>query len=153
MVGGSLFPFEFYVAETPRSLGASADSRQRWQALLQQSARKRIAELVEFCWLDERPLALSVFYFPPASMEGDVDNIIKPIMDALAGVLYPDDKVVERVLAQKFEPDTLGGLDYPSYYRDLMAESGSVGTVVTRTGAVLIAVALVALGIGLIQAA
>jgi hypothetical protein len=32
-------------------------------------------------------------------------------------------------------------------------ESGSVGTVVTRTGAVLIAVALVALGIGLIQAA
>jgi crossover junction endodeoxyribonuclease RusA len=114
MADGSLFPFEFFVAATPRALGASTDSRQRWRTLLQEVARKRIAEAVEFSWLDERPLALSVYYFPPAPMDGDVDNIIKPIMDALVGVVYPDDRVVERVLAQKFEPDVDWSFDRPS---------------------------------------
>ena len=38
-------------------------------------------------------------------MEGDIDNIVKPILDALIGVAYLNDRVVERVLAQKFEPE------------------------------------------------
>ena len=37
-------------------------------------------------------------------MQGDVDNIVKPIMDALISVAYLDDQVVERVTIQKFEP-------------------------------------------------
>jgi crossover junction endodeoxyribonuclease RusA len=104
MAGGALFPFEFFVAAVPRSMDASPDSRQRWKAQLQEAARRRVAELVEFPWLDDRPLALSVYYFPPTPMVGDIDNVIKPIMDALVGVAYIDDRVVERVLAQKFEP-------------------------------------------------
>lgn len=38
-------------------------------------------------------------------MGGDIDNIVKPIMDALIGVIYLDDQTVERITAQKFEPD------------------------------------------------
>lgn len=114
MADGSLFPFEFFVAATPRALGASADSRQRWRALVQAAARKRVYELVEFSWLDERPLALVIYYFAAAPMEGDIDNIVKPIMDALIGVAYPDDQVVERVLAQKFEPDIDWSFEQPS---------------------------------------
>lgn len=110
----SLFPFEFFVPATPRALGAGAASRERWRALLQDAARARIAELVEFSWLDERPLALSILYFPPEPMEGDVDNIIKPIMDALIGVVYPDDQIIERVSAQKFEPEVDWSFDQPS---------------------------------------
>ncbi len=47
-------------------------------------------------------------------MEGDIDNIVKPIMDALIGIAYPDDRFVERIVAQKFEPDTDWAFASPS---------------------------------------
>lgn len=47
-------------------------------------------------------------------MEGDIDNIVKPILDALIGVAYPNDRVIERVLVQKFEPDVDWSFDKPS---------------------------------------
>ncbi len=47
-------------------------------------------------------------------MEGDIDNIVKPILDAMIGVAYPNDRVVERVLVQKFEPDVDWSFDRPS---------------------------------------
>lgn len=37
-------------------------------------------------------------------MQGDVDNIVKPILDGLVGVAYVDDRQVQRVVVQKFEP-------------------------------------------------
>lgn len=114
MAGEFLFPLEFFVAATPLSLGASSDSRQRWKILLQQYARERIAQTTEFTWLDDRPLALSIHFFPAEPMEGDIDNIIKPIMDALVGVAYSNDRVVERVVAQKFEPETDWVISDPS---------------------------------------
>jgi hypothetical protein len=39
-------------------------------------------------------------------MQGDVDNIMKPIIDALINIAYLDDNDVERVIVQKFEPQT-----------------------------------------------
>lgn len=102
----SLFPLEFFVAATPRSLGASARSKGRWRDVLRSSARNRISETVEFWLFHERPLALTIFYFAAARAEGDVDNIVKPIQDALIGVAYLDDRVIERVVVQWFEPET-----------------------------------------------
>lgn len=37
-------------------------------------------------------------------MQGDVDNIVKPVLDALSRHVYIDDNQVERVVVQKFEP-------------------------------------------------
>ena len=37
-------------------------------------------------------------------MTGDIDNIVKPILDAMTRHIYLDDKQVQRVLVQKFEP-------------------------------------------------
>ncbi len=37
-------------------------------------------------------------------MEGDIDNIVKLIVDALCHHIYLDDGQVERVVVQKFEP-------------------------------------------------
>jgi crossover junction endodeoxyribonuclease RusA len=34
----------------------------------------------------------------------DIDNIVKPILDALGKHIYVDDSQVERVVVQKFEP-------------------------------------------------
>jgi crossover junction endodeoxyribonuclease RusA len=37
-------------------------------------------------------------------MAGDIDNIVKPILDVLKAIIYHDDNMVERVLVQRFEP-------------------------------------------------
>lgn len=55
--------------------------------------------------LDERRLAVTIFYFAPDRMQGDIDKIVKPILDGMLNVAYLDDRVVERVVVQKFEPD------------------------------------------------
>jgi hypothetical protein len=47
-------------------------------------------------------------------MEGDLDNILKPILDALCNLVYIDDHQVERLLVQKFEPGRLLSLFSPS---------------------------------------
>jgi Holliday junction resolvase RusA-like endonuclease len=100
---GALYPLEFYIQGTPRSLRTSRRSKEEWKANVRAAARQRVHETDDLGLLDERPLALTIFYFPAAPMEGDVDNIVKLIMDALIFVAYLDDRVVERVLVQKFE--------------------------------------------------
>ena len=100
----TLFPLEFSISETPKSLGASASSKGRWKAAVRRQARLRIEETDELGFIDRRPLAATIFYFSPDRMKGDVDNIVKPILDALIGVVYLDARQIERVLVQKVEP-------------------------------------------------
>lgn len=101
---GSIFPFEFHLVGTPISLQGSTDSKERWRNSVEAAARNRLKEAVDWVYLQEEPLAFTVYYFPVASMTGDVDNIVKPIVDALRQVAYTDDQLIERVVAQKFEP-------------------------------------------------
>ena len=35
-------------------------------------------------------------------MQGDIDNRVKPILDALSGYVYRDDEQVERLVVQRF---------------------------------------------------
>lgn len=37
-------------------------------------------------------------------MQGDLDNIIKLVLDAMSRLIYVDDRQVERIVVQKFEP-------------------------------------------------
>ncbi|MGX7705508.1 RusA family crossover junction endodeoxyribonuclease [Methylobacterium sp. Gmos1] len=98
------FPLEFVILATPRSLQSSNTAREAWKSKVGDAARSRIARSREFTFLDRRPLSVTIFYFPPAPMQGDVDNIVKPILDGLRNIAYPDDQVIERVVVQKFEP-------------------------------------------------
>ena len=68
------FPLEFTIQATPRSLQASKSARETWKSMVGEAARNRIAASREFTFLDERPLSVTIFYFPPAPMQGDVDN-------------------------------------------------------------------------------
>ena len=100
-----LYPFEFVVPGTPLSLQAKNKAHlASWKGTVSEAARERRDEVHPGCFLDEAPLAVVIFYFAPALMEGDVDNIVKPILDALISVAYLNDRQVERVTAQKFEP-------------------------------------------------
>jgi hypothetical protein len=47
-------------------------------------------------------------------MQGDVDNIVKPILDALSRHVYLDDHQVERVVVQRFDPGTIFTFKQPT---------------------------------------
>jgi crossover junction endodeoxyribonuclease RusA len=100
------FPIEFLINDTPRShQSKNNDGEERWKLKVGQIARVHVETLREWIYLDERPLAATIFYFPPAKMDGDVDNIVKLILDGMKNVIYLEDNLIERVTVQKFEPD------------------------------------------------
>jgi crossover junction endodeoxyribonuclease RusA len=70
-----------------------------------------VRTLRDFFFIDDRPLAATIFYFPPTELQGDVDSIVKLIVDGMVAVIYPTDRLLERIIVQKFEP---GGLSSSS---------------------------------------
>jgi crossover junction endodeoxyribonuclease RusA len=106
------FPVEFVVEGTPVSLqarGRRRKSLREWQARVQETSR---TVLPEGHFASESPIAATLYYFPAAAMQGDIDNIVKPILDALSKHVYLNDHQVHRVLVQKFEPDNV--FSFPS---------------------------------------
>lgn len=99
------FPIEFLIKDTPRShQGKNARGKELWKRKVGEIAKSQVNALREWTALDERPLAATIYYFPPAPMEGDVDNIVKLILDGMIFIIYPNDRHLERVTVQKFEP-------------------------------------------------
>lgn len=103
------FSVEFLVPGTPVSLQTRrAEAKTAWQA------RVRDAWVSGGEPATEGRVAATLFYFPDEEMEGDIDNIVKPILDALGSHVYIDDHQVERVLVQKFEPGNVFRFGAPS---------------------------------------
>lgn len=99
-----MFPVEFIVTGTPVSHQGSSRGLAAWKERVRVAAQTRIRDTSEWAWLDDRPVSVTILYFLPTPMTGDVDNIVKPILDGMTGAVFPDDRVVERVLIQRFEP-------------------------------------------------
>ncbi|MFK4510381.1 RusA family crossover junction endodeoxyribonuclease [Bradyrhizobium daqingense] len=97
-----LFPVELLLEAVPISLQASAASRASWKAEI----RTEIDNVLDPAgWATQSPVRVTIFYFPAGDMFGDIDNIVKPILDGLMPRVYSDDNQVERVCVEKFEPD------------------------------------------------
>lgn len=62
-------------------------------------------ELPDVHFAVEEPVAVTIYFFPQAEMQADIDNCAKPILDAMGRIVYIDDKQVERIVMQKFEPE------------------------------------------------
>jgi crossover junction endodeoxyribonuclease RusA len=106
------FPLEFLVAGTPVSLSAKRrESVDQWKARIVDASR---SVLPEGHFATGNPIAATLFYFPAAEMAGDIDNIVKPVLDALGNRIYVDDRQVHRVLVQKFGPGNVFGFEAPS---------------------------------------
>ena len=106
------FPIEFVVHGTPVSLQAKrAASRDEWKGRIRTASKTAIPN-PHFA-SDER-MAVTLFYLPDEPMQGDIDNIIKPILDALSQHIYLDDNQVERILVQKFEPGNVFSFQQPT---------------------------------------
>jgi crossover junction endodeoxyribonuclease RusA len=97
-----VFPIEFVVDGTPVSSQAKRpESRNEWKDRVRATSR---TALLEGHWASEDRIAVTLFYFPAARVQLDVDNIVKLVLDALCKHIYMDDAQVERVVVQKFEP-------------------------------------------------
>ena len=89
-------PFEFFVAGPPVSQQASSRSRRRWARV--------VRDAVESQWGQEPAetgmVAVTITYFFLKDAL-DVDNIPKPILDALNRLVYVDDLQVTDLLCRK----------------------------------------------------
>lgn len=106
------FPLEFIVQGTPVSLQCKRTiAKDDWKGRVRDASYN---VLPEGHFSTEAPISITLFYFPATEMQGDVDNIVKPILDALSQHIYADDKQVERVWVQKFEPGRIFEFTNPS---------------------------------------
>jgi Holliday junction resolvase RusA-like endonuclease len=87
-------PFEFVIPQRPVSQQARRQARVReWKEFVAHHARLAMREPRALA-ID--PIAISVLYvYDEAAL--DVDNVLKPIQDALIGVLLDDDSIVTDV--------------------------------------------------------
>lgn len=106
------FPLEFIVPGTPVSLQTKRlEAKIQWQQRIKDAS---FSVLPEGHWVTDRSISITLFYFPDAIMQGDIDNIVKPILDAFNKHIYFDDSQVERVVVQKFDPGKIFKFTNPS---------------------------------------
>lgn len=116
-------PIEFIVRGTAISLQASGGSRTAWKETIRAAGASVIPP---GSWALTERVAVTIYYFPEGEMVGDIDNIVKPILDAMCHFVYVDDQQVERVVVQKFEPDRIFTFSAPSpALVDALAAEGS----------------------------
>ena len=100
-----MFPdilLEFVVPGTARCHRAKrAASRERWQERVRNAAREGLSAGP---FLLDTPVAVKIYFFPQAGMQADIDNCAKPILDAMSRFIHRDDRQVDRIVVQVFEP-------------------------------------------------
>ncbi|MBK5961662.1 hypothetical protein CCR97_26155 [Rhodoplanes elegans] len=96
------FPIEFIVPGTPVSLQAArAVTKEDWKRQVRDASR---SALPQPHFASEGRIAMTIYNLPAEPMRGDLDNIVKLIVDALSRHIYVDDRQVERIVVQKFDP-------------------------------------------------
>lgn len=105
------FPVEAVVQGVPVSLQANARSREHWKARIRTAVEP---DLPDGHFAAEGPMKVTIYYFSDGPAGVDIDNIVKPIFDALNSFIYVDDRQVERLVVQKFEPGRLFTFSSPS---------------------------------------
>jgi len=91
-----VLPMEFVVFGTPVSDQGKSDAKRLWRERVRSEATAAAGTLTESL-LDFVVLRIAYFYvYAPAA---DLDNIVKPIQDALKGVAYDDDIQVVDIVA------------------------------------------------------
>jgi hypothetical protein len=89
---------EFIVEGTPRSLQGSRRGIDEWKEVVRGAASAAIEETDRIDYVDVSARIIH-FCFNWADNSGDLDNIAKPILDAVAGVaFFNDNQVTELVL-------------------------------------------------------
>lgn len=95
------FPVEIFVNENPRSLQGGARGLGDWKTRLAARLRQRLPEMA---FLTDAPVRFVLRWFPDGEDFADLDNVLKPIIDASVGVLLTDDSQVQSIVADVYPP-------------------------------------------------
>ena len=121
--------FDFVVVGTPVSASGSGDAKRFWQKRVADAAKEAVRE-----WRPSRveEIVLRIAYFYVNDPAADLDNIIKPLQDALKNIEFVDDiQVIDLVASMR--PTSIGE-SLPRAVRDrFTAESDFVYVAVDRT--------------------
>ncbi|GMO11926.1 MULTISPECIES: RusA family crossover junction endodeoxyribonuclease [Bradyrhizobium] len=113
-----VFPIEFLLNGTPVSLSSQNPiAKDQWKGRVKEASSLALPS-PHFASLER--MAVTIFYFPPEPMQGDVDNIVKLILDGMCRHVFVDDRQVERIVVQKFEPGSIFSFSNPT---DLLIEA------------------------------
>jgi len=97
----------FVVIGVPVSSQGSNASIKRYQRVVAQEATKNVASPIE----GKEKVKVEIDWFSEGfNNKPDVDNIAKPIIDALKGIVFTDDKQVESHTVRKH--DSLGVMSF-----------------------------------------
>lgn len=92
--------YSFAVIGSPVSAQGSSRSKRQYRTTVARVARENVASPIRG---NER-IKIEIDWFSEGFQnKPDVDNIIKPIPDALKGIVFADDKQVESVVARKHD--------------------------------------------------
>lgn len=104
-------PLEILIPSTPVSQQGSPRGKKAWQQKIQDDVKNMEPE---GCHSHTGDVSVIIYYFSPERMQGDIDNIVKPILDAMCSRVYVDDRQVISVFVKKFEPGKLVDIIDPS---------------------------------------
>jgi crossover junction endodeoxyribonuclease RusA len=90
--------YSFAVIGCPVSIQASSESKRQYQKTVAEAASKCVASPVR----RNENIKVEIDWFAEGYQnKPDVDNIIKPIQDALKGIVFLDDSQVESIISRK----------------------------------------------------
>ena len=108
--------FGFAVIGQPISSQGSAASKRLYRKKVTESASNNLVS----CIKDNESIKIEIDWFSEDfHNKPDVDNIIKPIQDALKGVLFSDDNQVCSIIARKH--DTFGIIRFHNETLDIIS--------------------------------
>ena len=97
---------------TPVSLSSqNANARDQWKDRVKNASSLALPN-PHFASNDR--LSVTIYYFPAEPMQGDIDNIVKLILDGMCRHVFVDDRQVDRLVVQKFEPGNIFSFTKPT---------------------------------------
>lgn len=91
--------FAILLPEKPRSLQGDPAKRQRYKDRIATLAREIFGAAPPL----EGELYARIIWFYSGKAQGDIDNMVKPILDALKEIVYRDDGAVVKCVSEKID--------------------------------------------------
>ena len=90
----------FAVIGSPISVQSSPSSKYQYQTKVAEAASNNVSSAIK----DDESIKIEIDWFAEGfHNKPDVDNIIKPIQDALKGIIFFDDNQVESIISRKHD--------------------------------------------------
>lgn len=93
--------FRIWIPGIPKS-SQSKGAKTKYIQLIKEATKEQVSYPVKSGRID-----IEIFFVALHTMRADVDNIIKPILDALVNIVYFDDKQVRSIRAVAIPPDDI----------------------------------------------